>query len=74
MHLLATVDSIAAVLSGFTKVIISIHNTTTKPQFNFGITESMNSVIQKVSIRTKAVVVLFGNSYCLNKLVIPDPD
>lgn len=68
----ATVDSIAAVLSGFTKVIISIHNTTTKPQFNFGITESMNSVIQKVSMRTKAIVVLFGNSYCLNKLVIPD--
>ncbi len=67
----ATVDSIVAVLSAYQKVIISIHNTTTKPQQNYGITESMNAVIEKLSLRTKVAVVLFGNTYCLNRLSIP---
>lgn len=68
----SVIDSLVSVLSEFTEVVVSIHNTTTKPLSNFGITESMNMFISKLSARTKVIVVLFGNSYCLSKLEIPE--
>lgn len=68
----STIDSLTNVLSGYTTVVVSIHNTTTKPQSNFGITASMNKLIDKLSSKTKVIVVLFGNSYCLSKLELPD--
>jgi beta-glucosidase-like glycosyl hydrolase/CubicO group peptidase (beta-lactamase class C family) len=64
----AVLDSIIATLSGYEYVIISLHNTTTKPQLNYGITDAMNKAIDHLSARTKVVVCLFGNAYCLTKL------
>ncbi len=68
----STIDSLTKVLSDYSTVVVSIHNTTTKPQTNFGITASMNKLIEKLSSKTKVIVVLFGNSYCLSKLELPD--
>lgn len=68
----SAIDSLTNILSDYSTVIVSIHNTTTKPQSNFGITASMNKLIEKLSSKTKVIVVLFGNSYCLSKLELPD--
>ncbi len=68
----SAMDSLTNILSDYSTVIVSIHNTTTKPQSNFGITASMNKLIEKLSSKTKVIVVLFGNSYCLSKLELPD--
>lgn len=66
----AEVDSLVSVLAKNDYVILSIHNTSTKPQINYGITDAMNNVLEKLSTRSKLIVCLFGNTYCLNKLKI----
>jgi beta-glucosidase-like glycosyl hydrolase/CubicO group peptidase (beta-lactamase class C family) len=64
----AKMDDIIAKLSNYKTVILSVHNTTTKPQQNFGITDAMDKIIWSLADKTNLVVVVFGNTYCLNKL------
>ena len=66
------INALAEKLNGFDLAIISIHNTSTKPSINFGITDAMNNTIKKISEKIPVVVCLFGNSYCISKLKIPD--
>lgn len=61
-------DELVNKFSGFKTVILSVHNTTTKPQQNFGITDGMDKIISRLATKTNLVVVVFGNTYCLNKL------
>ncbi len=67
----ADINNLVEKLSGFDLTVISIHNTSTKPGINFGITDAMNTAIRKISDKTAAIVCLFGNSYCISKLAIP---
>lgn len=66
------VNALAEKLSGFDLAVISIHNTSTKPSINYGITEAMNSAIKNISYKTSTILCLFGNSYCISKLIIPE--
>lgn len=62
------IDTLIAFLSKYETVIVSIHNTTTKASFNYGITEAMNYLIAGLKKKQKVIVCVYGNSYCLGKL------
>lgn len=62
------IDTLIAFLSKHETIIVSIHNTTTKASFNYGISEAMNYLIAGLKKKQKVIVCLYGNSYCLGKL------
>lgn len=60
--------NLTEVLSEYDLVLISIHNTSTRSGNAFGITPQMNDIISRLNAKTRTVVILFGNAYCLNYL------
>lgn len=44
-------------------VIVSLHNMSQFPSKNYGLTENIKSLIEKLSRETKVVLVIFGNPY-----------
>ncbi len=58
-------------LSSFDKVIISIHKTNRRPS-KFGITKNTIDFVNKLSQKTKVVLVLFGNPYALKQFKNPE--
>lgn len=67
-----TLINLTEALSVYDQVIISVHNTTTRSGNNFGITSPMNDIISRLNSKTKTVIVVFGNAYCLNYLPAAD--
>ncbi|HKR04253.1 MAG TPA: glycoside hydrolase family 3 N-terminal domain-containing protein [Bacteroidia bacterium] len=65
-----TFDSLFTELKKYEYIILSIHNTSTKANLDFGISDQTNQLIKELSGKAKLAVVLFGNSYCLGR--IPD--
>ncbi len=63
-------DSLANFLSEYENVIISIHNTTTRPDRNFGISDQTNKLIRRIQEKTNVILVVFGNPYTIDKLNI----
>jgi len=53
-------------LSEFDKVIISIHNTSSLPQKNFGITQQSINLINSIRRTKKIILCLFVNPYALS--------
>jgi beta-N-acetylhexosaminidase len=66
------IDALVSSLSKYQTVIVSIHNTNTKAGNNYGITESYNSILNKLATKCNVILVVFGNTYTLSKLKIPD--
>ena len=64
------INNLVKTLSGYRKVILSIHNTTTKANANYGITPSTIKLIEKLAGNTEIILVVFGNTYTLSKLQI----
>jgi len=58
-------------LSKFDKVIISIHKTNRRPS-KFGITKNTIDFVNKLSQKTKVILVLFGNPYALKQFKNPE--
>ena len=58
-------------LSKYDKVIISIHKTNRKPS-TFGITKNTIDFVNKLSKKTKVILVLFGNPYALKQFKNPE--
>lgn len=65
----ARLDSILKKLEEYNAVILSIHNTSTNPAKNYGITEQAIAVINALSRKTKIIIDVFGNPYCLSRLI-----
>jgi len=64
-------ENISAELAQFDFLIVSLHNLGMKPTENFGITENLKKILQKLSeLRPKILFCLFGNPYILNQLDI----
>ncbi len=58
-------------LSKFDKVIVSIHKMNRKSK-SFGINKNTLDFVNKLSERTKVILVLFGNPYALNQFSNPE--
>ncbi len=67
-----TLISLTEALTIYDEVIISIHNTNTRSGNSFGITSQMNDIISRLNSKTKTIIVIFGNAYCLNFLPAAD--
>jgi beta-N-acetylhexosaminidase len=63
-----TFDSLLTELKNYEYVILSIHNTSTKANLGFGISDRADQLIKELSGKTKLIVALFGNSYCLGRI------
>lgn len=55
-------------LSEYDLVIAGIFKTDQRPYNNFGIDQNLNPFLEKLTEKTKTIVVYFGNPYALNKL------
>jgi beta-glucosidase-like glycosyl hydrolase/CubicO group peptidase (beta-lactamase class C family) len=67
----ATAEQIAALrakLSAYNLLLVGVHLSSISPRSNYGLTESMNAVLQELIETKKAVVSVFGNPYALNKI------
>lgn len=62
------IDTLLSQISGYNGVIVSIHNTNTNPSKNFGITENLNQLINRLRSKKLVVVDVFGNAYAASKL------
>ncbi len=58
-------------LTNYDKVIVSIHGMSRRPP-NFNLNTKTVNFIDKLSEKTKVILVLFGNPYALKKLKNPD--
>ena len=61
-------DAIFNKLSAFDKIIISIHNTNSLPQKNFGITQQSINLINRIRKTKKIILCFFANPYVLSFL------
>ncbi len=61
-------DSMLNVLSKYSTVIVSIHNTSQLPQRGYGVSDESIKFIDTLSKRTKVILSVFGNPYILEKL------
>lgn len=61
-------DSLITELKKYDRVILSIHNTNTKAASGYGVSDQTDKMIDALSGKTKLIVCLFGNTYCLNRL------
>ncbi len=59
-------------LSKFDKVIVSIHNMNRRPAGRFGINKNIADFVNKLSLKTKVILVLFGNPYALKYFKNPE--
>ncbi len=64
------IDSVSAIAKNYEHVILSIHNTSTKAESGYGISEKINQLIYSISGKTDLTTVIFGNAYCLSR--VPD--
>ncbi len=55
-------------LSGYSTVIISIHNSSTNASRRYGITDQMNEMINALAGKVEVIVVDLGNAYTLSAL------
>lgn len=65
-------DSLLQELSGYDQVIFSIHNTSTKANSGYGISDRIAELMSALHKKTKVIAVVFGNSYCLSRLPVLD--
>lgn len=61
-------DSLLNVLSRFSTVIVSIHNTSQLPQRGYGVSEESIRFIDTLAKRTRIILSVFGNPYILEKI------
>lgn len=61
-------DSLLVRLEEYDRVILSIHNTTTRSSAGFGISEKLSGWIGKLSSQIPVAVVIFGNAYTLTRM------
>ncbi len=61
-------DNIVKKLIGFDKIIISIHNTNSLPQKNFGISKQSIKLINRLKQNHKIILCFFANPYVLSFL------
>lgn len=61
-------DLIVTALSGYDRVIISIHNTSTLASRGYGIPDALEGVISRLNSKTRLTVVLFGNPYGISRI------
>ena len=59
------INSLYKKLKKYDEVIVSVHNTTTNATKKFGITESMQIMVDKLSSIEKSIICFFGNPYTL---------
>lgn len=59
-------DSLLRSLDCYERVIVSIHNTSTNASRNFGITDSIKYVIEKINKNKNSILCVFGNPYVLS--------
>jgi beta-glucosidase-like glycosyl hydrolase/CubicO group peptidase (beta-lactamase class C family) len=59
-------------LEGMDLVFVGIHDLSTSPKSNYGLSRATIDFIQKLSKRTQVVVVVFGSPYVLDKLDFVD--
>jgi beta-N-acetylhexosaminidase len=67
----ATPDQIKGLIEKLEKyslILTGLHLPSISPRNNYGLTESMNTVLKEVTASKKAVITIFGNPYALNKL------
>lgn len=67
----ATAEQIAALrakLSAYNLLLVGVHLSSISPRSNYGLTETMNAILQELIETKKAVVSVFGNPYALNKI------
>jgi len=62
----AEADKMAATLASFDNIFISIHNTNSLPQKNFGITQQSINLINRIKKDKKIVLCIFANPYALS--------
>lgn len=62
------IDSLVEVLSGYDRVVLSIHNTSTNASRRFGVSNATVSMVKRFSKKRGAVLVVFGNPYILSRL------
>lgn len=58
-------------LSKYDKVIVSIHKMSNKPPY-FGVNNNTVEFVKKLSLKTKVILVLFGNPYALQRFKEPE--
>ena len=62
------IDSLVAKLDDYDRVIVSIHNTSINAAKNFGLSPQTIKIVEKLSHKSGAIIVVFGNAYVLGKL------
>lgn len=65
-------DTVLTELSKCNAVIVSVHGTNTNPDKNFGITAQTIAAVTALQQKTKVILVVFGNPYCLSKIIGAD--
>lgn len=61
-------DSLLQQLESYDRVILSVHNTTTKSSGGFGISDQLSEWTGKLSSQIPVAVVIFGNAYSLTRM------
>ena len=62
-------DTLLKKLSGYNAVFVSVHGTNTNPEKNFGITAQTIAAVSALQQKTKVILSVFGNPYCLSKII-----
>ena len=62
-------DTVLNELSKCNVVVVSVHGTNTNPDKNFGISAQTIAAVTALQQKTKVILVVFGNPYCLSKII-----
>lgn len=62
------IDSIVNTAGKHKIVVVNIHNTSTKAEKNYGVTENILQVINRLKKTTHVILCTFGNPYVLSKI------
>lgn len=65
-HTQADADKIVKELSGYERVIVSIHNTSSLPQRKFGISQQSINLINRIAKQQRITLCIFANPYALS--------
>lgn len=63
----SNIPSIYENCKDYNLLIITIHDMNQRPYQNFGVTTSLNNIIDSLSSNHKIILNILGNPYCLNK-------
>ncbi len=68
----AQAADLAEKLKSYNLILAGVHLSSISPRFNFGLTPSMQHLLNAVNASGRAVVSYFGNPYVLNKIDRPE--